>query len=178
MERRKYVYKLLPLTLVLLAAWLRLWQLNTIPPGFWFDEGHNAMDGMRIGETNSWPVFVEGNQGQEPLFKYLLALATTVFGETIYSVRVVSAFLGTLSVALIYRWLLALFGSEARARGLAQLGMAGLATSFVYLVMTRVGYRANTLLPLLLLVYYLFWRGWQTGKIYFYLLAGAGLGLS
>lgn len=32
---------LLPVT-----AWFRLWQLNVIPPGLWFDEAYNAMDAV------------------------------------------------------------------------------------------------------------------------------------
>jgi hypothetical protein len=60
---------------------------------------------------------------------------------------------------------------------LALISTAGLVTSFIYLMMSRVGYRAITLPPLLLLTGYFFWLGWHTHKLRYYLLAGLGLGL-
>ena len=98
------LYQGIILGLLILAVGLRFWQLNTVPPGFWFDEGYNAMDAVRILQTGTWPVFFPGNQGQEPLFKYLLVLSISLFGEGIYQVRLVSVWLGVLSVALMYRW--------------------------------------------------------------------------
>ena len=47
-----WVYHLLIIGLTLLAAWLRLWHLDTIPPGLWFDEAYNAMDAVWMQVTD------------------------------------------------------------------------------------------------------------------------------
>ena len=166
------------LALILLAAWLRIWQLNTIPPGLWFDEAYLTMDAVRMLETKTWPIFFFGNQGYEPMFNYLLALSLIVFGEKIYAIRLAPALVGTLSVAVMYRWVATLLKNKSGSAWLALISMAGLATSFWYLAMNRTGYRANLLLLCVIGVSYFFWRGWQTGQLRYYLLAGAGLGLA
>ncbi|MBN1995580.1 MAG: glycosyltransferase family 39 protein [Anaerolineae bacterium] len=169
--------RLLILAVILLAAWLRLWRLASIPPGFWFDEGLNGMEAVWLLKTKTWPVFMVQGQGREAMFYYLLALSVSGLGETVYAVRLVPALLGILSIPLMYRWGLSLYKGKPGSGWLALIGAAGLAVSFWYLVMNRVGYRANTLLPVLLFTAYFFWRGWQTGKIRYYFLAGIGLGL-
>lgn len=178
--------KLLMLSLILLTTWLRLWHLNSTPPGLWFDEGFNGMEVVWMLKTHNWPLFILGGQGREVMFFYLLALSVTVFGETVYALRLVPALLSILSVPLMYRWVLILFTDreaksgedrESILHGIALISAAGLVVSFWLLVMNRVSYRANTLLPIMLITCYFFWQGWQTGKIRSYLLAGLGLGL-
>ncbi len=168
----------LMLLVLLLAAWLRFWQLKAIPPGLWFDEAYLALDAARMWQTGDWPLFFVGNQGYEPLFNYLLALSFTVWGQTIYAIRLVPAFVGVLSVAMLYRWALALFKPQPQAKWLALVSAAGLAVSFWFLTMNRVGYRANLLLLFVTATTYFFWRGWQTGHWRYYLLAGVVLGLA
>ena len=80
------------LGLILLAACLRLWQLNSIPPGLWFDEGLNAMEAVWMLKTNTWPVFILQGQGREAMFYYPLALSIYILGETIYAVRLVQSY--------------------------------------------------------------------------------------
>ncbi|HXV44638.1 MAG TPA: hypothetical protein VEC96_16375, partial [Anaerolineae bacterium] len=161
-----------------MATWLRLWHLDSTPPGLWFDESFNGMEAVWMLKTHNWPLFILGGQGREVLFFYLLALSVSVLGETVYALRLVPALLGVLSIPLMYRWVLTLFtGSkvagnsgdrELTVHGIALISAAGLAVSFWLLVMNRVSYRANTLLPLMLITFYFFWQGWQTGKIRYY----------
>jgi len=164
--------------LVLLATWLRLWQLDPVPPGLWFDEAYNGMDAVWMLKTKTWPVFLVGNHGREAMYHYLLALSITILGDTPYAIRLVSALLGILSIPLMYRWGLTLLRGDAYARSIAVVGAAGLTTSLWYLIMNRAGYRANLLPLFILLGTYFFWRGWQTGHKRYYGLAGLGLGLS
>lgn len=168
----------LMLLVLLLAVWLRFWQLKAIPPGLWFDEAYYAMDAVWLRDTNTWPVFLLGNNGRESMFSYLLAWSTAVWGETAYIVRWVSAWLGVLAIPIMYRWVFTILGQSSKARWLALLSAAGLAVSFWHVTMSRSGYRANLLPLFILMVSYFFWRGWQTGQTRYYLLAGLGLGLS
>jgi hypothetical protein len=170
--------RLLILGLILLATWLRFWQLDTTPPGLWFDEAYYAMDAVWIRETNTWPVFLLGNNGREPMFSYLVALAITFLGEKIYTSRWVAALVGIVAIPLIYRWVTMIFKGERHAHWLALISAAGLVTSFWAVGMNRTGYRANLLPLFVLLVSYFFWRGWQTRRWSFYLIAGVLLGLA
>lgn len=166
------------IALILLAAWLRLWRLALVPPGLWFDEALNGMEALWMVESGQWPIFVLVGQGREVLFHYLLALASILWGAKVYTIRLIPALLGVLSVPLMYRWVRTLFPSDPQVGAVALVATAGLVVSLPYLIMNRVAYRVNILLPLMLLTLYYFWRGWRSRRLHFYLLAGIGLGLS
>ena len=77
---------LLPFALLLitaLAAFLRFWQLDRIPPGFHYDEAYEALEAWRVLTQRGYhPIFFPGNFGVEPMFVYLTSLAFRLFGET------------------------------------------------------------------------------------------------
>jgi 4-amino-4-deoxy-L-arabinose transferase-like glycosyltransferase len=162
----------------LAATALRLWQLPATPPGLWFDEAYNGMDAVWMMRQNEWPVFLVGNNGREAMFHYLLASSIAVLGETAYAIRIVPAVLGIVTIPLMYRWGVTLFGKTDDGRWLALLGALGMATSFWVLVMNRSGYRANLLPLFVILSTGFFWKGWQSGQWRYYTLAGVALGLS
>ena len=64
------------LGLIMLAAWLRLWQLDTIPPGMWYDEGYNALETIGMLGTGRFQIFLIGNNGREALFFYFVCEIT------------------------------------------------------------------------------------------------------
>jgi 4-amino-4-deoxy-L-arabinose transferase-like glycosyltransferase len=119
--------RLLLLAALLLAAFLRLWQLSDLPPGFYHDEAYNGLDALSLtqGKTfpqfyEGWelyaqdahgenpptptrfPIFFEGNYGREPLHIYLMALSIWLFGPTTFAVRLVPALAGVLAVFTTY----------------------------------------------------------------------------
>lgn len=121
---RKHVLLLLVL---LLAAFLRLWQLDSFPPGLYHDEAYNGLDALSLVESKMfpqfyegwelyaqeaygenppeptrWPVFFEGNYGREPLHIYLMAVSIWLFGPTPFAIRLVPALSGVLAVLLTY----------------------------------------------------------------------------
>lgn len=112
------------------------------------------------------------------MFHYLLASSITIFGETAYAVRLVSGLLSIIAIPLMYRWGFILYRDKSNARWIALVGAAGLATFFWYVTISRTGYRANPLPLFIIFTSCFFWRGWQTGKIYYYLAARVGLDLS
>jgi 4-amino-4-deoxy-L-arabinose transferase-like glycosyltransferase len=173
-----FFFHSLMLGLVLLATWLRFWQIESIPPGLWFDEAYNGMDTIGMMVNRTWPVFFTGNNGREALYHYLLIFPITVFGNSTLTLRLAPIFIGIVSVPVMYRWILTLFNDRPDGRLLALVGTAGLATSFWFLLMNRTGYRANLLPLCVLMTSLLFWRGWQNGKLRFYLLAGVMLGVT
>jgi 4-amino-4-deoxy-L-arabinose transferase-like glycosyltransferase len=109
------------------AAFLRFWQLDTLPPGLYHDEAYYALDALSLLEGKTFPiyyegwelyaqdahadrpatptrfpVFFEGNYGREPLHVYLIALSIKLFGPTPLAIRVVSATAGLLGVLTTY----------------------------------------------------------------------------
>jgi 4-amino-4-deoxy-L-arabinose transferase-like glycosyltransferase len=84
----------LALTLVVGIA-LRFYQLGDIPFGMDHDEGHNTLDAFQIVQ-GARPVFLERNNGREPLFMYLMAASLSLFGPTVWAVRLTGALAGSL----------------------------------------------------------------------------------
>jgi 4-amino-4-deoxy-L-arabinose transferase-like glycosyltransferase len=129
---------------LLLAAGLalRLWGLDLVPPGLSHDEAYDALNAVEIAR-GARPLFFESNNGREPLFMYLVALAFSAWGVGPAQLRLVPALAGTGAIWLI--WLLARRALGARV---AWSGAALMAVAFWPLFDSRVGLRA-ALLPLL-----------------------------
>ena len=128
-----------PLAIVLLAALLRLWALGTVPPGFQFDEAHNAIDAARVLD-GARPLFFPDNGGREPLVTYLQAASLGILGrdEPAMALRLVSALVGVLTVAVLYG-----FASRFYSDGLmGVLSAAFLAASYWHVHFSRYGIRA------------------------------------
>lgn len=160
--------------ILLLAAWLRLWQLNSLPPGIWFDESFNIMDILWMLEKRAPQIFLPANNGREPLYHYLGALMMLLFGVKPYVFRLTAVFAGLLTIPLLYRWLSGWFDD----RWLGVYAAAGLAFSFWHVMMSRIGLRA-ILFPLLVVITVdLFWQGVTRRSWLFFGLAGVALGLN
>jgi len=175
---RQIGFQSIMLGLILLAAWLRLWQLNAIPPGMWYDEGYNALESIGILETGRFQIFFIGNNGREPLFFYLLALAFNLFGAKPFTLRIVSVIAGIISIPLLFRLVTCLFKREPYRYWLGVVAAAGLATSYWYLAINRIGLRAGLLVPFVILSAYLFCRGLHARHYGYFAGAGVVLGLS
>lgn len=131
--------RLLPIAVLLLAAVLRFWQLGRVPPGFQFDEAHNAIDAARV-LAGQPAIFFPDNGGREPLLVYLQAPWIALLGRdhTVLAIRLTSAFLGILAVAVLYRFVADTFRDE----WLALLAAAFLAVSYWHLHFSRYAIRA------------------------------------
>ena len=166
------------------AAGLRLWRLADLPPGLWYDEAVNGVDIRMVLSGQGLPLYFAANGGREPLFIYLQAISVALFGPTPFSLRLVSALVGTATVAAVYACGRELFsplrGAFARIDGrwAAALAAATLAVTYWHVSLSRVGLRA-ALLPLLSAFAMLaFWRVWTGGRIRSYAWTGVWFGLS
>jgi len=113
--------------ILLLALFLRLWQIETLPSGLAHDEAYNGLDALTLLEGGTFPifyegwelyadmahedlpirdtqlpVFFEGNFGREPVTVYLMAASIWLFGPTPFALRIVPAILGVLAVLGTY----------------------------------------------------------------------------
>ncbi|MGB8646233.1 MAG: glycosyltransferase family 39 protein [Anaerolineae bacterium] len=165
--------------IITLAAFLlRVPGLAAVPPGLFYDEAVNGLDILRILHGQQFPIFFEANAGREPLFIYAQSLAVLLLGDRIFSLRIVAAFAGVLTVPILFRLGAAFSAERKRSIGIALLTAAGLATCYWHLNWSRIGLRI-ILLPLFAaLTLYLFWRARTGGRTRDWIAAGAFLGLS
>jgi 4-amino-4-deoxy-L-arabinose transferase-like glycosyltransferase len=172
-----------PLALILitaLAAFLRFWQLKTIPPGFHYDEAFEALEAWRVlTQPGYHPIFFPGNFGLEPLFIYLTALAFKAFGAAPLTMRATAAILGTLTIPALYAAVREMARLDERLpAATALLSATALAILRWHVLFSRVGIEP-ILVPLFLaLMLLFFWRGLRTDRLVAWILLGLLSGLS
>jgi len=167
--------------ILLIASFFRLWHLNSIPPGLYPDEAINANDALQTLRTNSPRVFYPENNGREGLFINLVALSFLIFGASVWSLRIVSAIAGILTVLGLYLFTKELFSSskilKKSSDTLALLSSFFLAVSFWHTNFSRIGFR-GILVPLILVFsFYFLIKGFRTKKLILFIVSGIIFGL-
>jgi 4-amino-4-deoxy-L-arabinose transferase-like glycosyltransferase len=174
---------LLLLGITALGLFLRLYRLDTLPPGDGHDVAQYGVDALQI-IGGARPIFLESNFGREPLFSYLVALAFLVVGPGTKGIHLVSTLIGALTIPAVFLSARELFDGQ-REGAMAYLPLLAAflaAVSYWHLNWSRVGLRV-ILVPLFaaLIVWALF-RGFREGRPsrsrFWFILAGALLGLS
>ncbi len=149
-----YTERVLPVVVLLVAVFLRVYSLDTIPRGLLWDEAFNGLDALRVlaGER---PVFFSGNfGGREAVFIYFQALSVALLGQTTLALRAVSAFAGILTIVATYLLVQRMFGARV-----ALLSSGWLTLSLWHVIFSRMGLRTISL-PLFLAVgFYCIWCG-------------------
>ena len=149
-----------PLVLGLLLAALfhaRL-ALNDVPPGLHHDEviiGQVAKDILR----GHLAIYFTGGYGQEPLYHYVLAGFFALLGASAFVLRLTSAFVALLGLAVTYRFTRRLF-SPAVAVG----ALAWMSISLWPVFFSRVGLRGITLPLLTTLTAYFLWKALHASR--------------
>ncbi len=173
----------LVLGITFVAFVLRLWQLGQLPPGWRDDELINSLVISQHVLDGNLAVYYADASGHEALYHALNAIMLGLFGANWVGIRLLSAFLGTLTVPLTFQVGRKLFG-----RWVGFTAAAGLTVSFWGLMYARFGLR-HILMPMLTLAtFYFFWRGFQKGdwrleigdfreSIFNYLIAAVFMGL-
>jgi len=134
---RKHRVLILLLLILALAFFFRFWRLDVTPPGLYPDEAMNGNNALEAMETGNYKVFYPENNGREGLFINLIALSFRVFGPHIWSIRLVSAIFGFLTVLGLYFLTKELF----RTTNIALLSTFFLAISFWHTNFSRIGFR-------------------------------------
>lgn len=163
---------LLVLLIVVVAAFFRLNQIKTIPPGLYPDEAMNGNNALNAISTGDWRVFYTDNNGREGLFINLQAISIMIFGNQPWALRIVSALFGIFTVLGTYFLATRLFNWQVGA-----MSSFMLAISFWHTLFSRIGFRAIMAPFFLVWALFFFWRGLQGGKFYNYLISGVCWGL-
>ncbi len=165
---------LLVALITVVAACLRLYGLDRIPPGLSGDTAYKgvAADRVLAGEH---PIFFEESWGGiEPMYMYLLAGFFRLFGSTPLAIKALSALLGIVTVPLLYLLVRELLNSI----NVALLAASWLAISFWHINYSRLGWEI-ILAPLFVIVtIYFLWRGLKTGRWREFIYSGLALGAS
>jgi 4-amino-4-deoxy-L-arabinose transferase-like glycosyltransferase len=183
---RRVIWLLL-LAVLLLAAFFRFWQLDSMPPGLYHDEAYNGLDALsltqgktfpqyyegwelyaadahagRPAQETRFPIFFEGNYGREPLHIYLMALSVALFGATPFAIRAVPAAAGVLAVLTTFlatRALLNGRSSQVRYTLVPLLAAFTVAVLYPAVHFSRFGLRAMVFVPVETLAVACFWWG-------------------
>jgi len=145
-----------------IASFFRLWQLNSIPPGLYPDEAINANDAFQSLKTKGFKIFYPENNGREGLYINLIALSFSIFGVSIWSIKIVSVIIGILTVLGMYLLVKELFIKHKNSEIIALLSSFFLATSFWHINFSRIGFRAILVPFILVFSFYFLFKGFRT----------------
>ncbi len=163
--------------ILLLAAGLRLSQLDTVMPEMTSDHVEKIRDAWRVsrGEFN---VFFANNGGREPLQMYAVALLAQLPGLdfNFYTLKLLSALEGIVAVLLLYWTGCALVGGrEGRLLGL--LTSALVAVGYWHLLLSRLGLRIVLTTGVAALLLMFLWRALRHNRRGDFLAVGLIIGL-
>jgi 4-amino-4-deoxy-L-arabinose transferase-like glycosyltransferase len=181
MTKKKEIVFLL--IILAIAAFFRLWQLDSIPPGLYPDVAINGNDALDSLKTGNFKVFYPENNGREGLMMWLIALSFSIFGVSIWSIKIVAAIIGILTVLGLYLLTKELFAvvnsqwSKVNSQFVALLSSFFLAISFWHTNFSRIGFRGILLPFILVFAFYFLFRGFRTQKLYNFIISGLFFGL-
>jgi len=167
------LYIVFIILIVFLAFFVRIYDIESFPPGIYPDEAVNGMDAVNANESHNWKAFYENNNGREGLFINLIALGFGLFGVSIITLKIWSILFGTFTVLGMIFLGEKLF--KSRRAGITAGFLT--ATSFWAINFSRIGFRAIMLPFVLVWSFFFLIRGIQNKKISDYIFAGIFFGL-
>ncbi len=158
--------KLWFILILILAAFLRIWQIDKLPAGFNADEinqGYSAYSLLKTGR-DEWGEFLplaprSFGDYRSPLYTYLTIPSLVFFGLNKFAVRLPSAFLGTLSVLFTMLLVKELFKKSLITNNYSLITGFLLAINPWHLSLSRGAFEANLATFFLPFGFYLFLRG-------------------
>lgn len=169
---KKNIVWILLLGILVLAAFFRLHQLDSLPPGLHPDEAANGLDVFRILDHHDYRIIYDTNNPREALFFYLQAVFVALMGNTILALRMAPALLGIVSVAVLF-----FATKEWFSRRTALITAFFFAISPWIVVIQRDGFRAS-LVPLFIgLVMWFGAKAYKSNKTIYYILSAIALGM-
>ncbi len=123
--------------ILLLAAFLRLFEITTVPPPLHFDEAMNGNDAMENIEPGRILPFYPQNGGREGLYINIETALIYFFGPQAWMLRLPAAIFGILTVWGIY-----LLAAELFNTPVGLLAAFFTAASFWHVLFSRLGLRA------------------------------------
>lgn len=173
MKNKKTIYLISLAIIIVVAFFLRAYNIENVPAGVYPDEAVNGTDALVANETGEYKWFYTNNFGREGLFIILIAWAFKIFDVSIFALKFPSIILGTLTVLGVFLLGLELFRSWRVGLIVSYLT----AFSFWAINFSRIAFRAVMMLPILIFSFYFIFRGWRTEKYRDFVFAGLIFGL-
>lgn len=157
---------------VVLLGWaLRVISLETLPPGVDRDAASNGVVALQILFDGARPFFIAHMGAPQPLIVYLQALGIFFAGAHIFTLRIVTAAIGTLTIPAIYA-----LGRSLRFKpALAMVAALGLAISLDHIHLSRLGLRAIFIPLCVVILLFLLSRALDRGRMRYWIALGAVL---
>ncbi len=167
----------LALTLImLLAVFLRFYQLGAIPAGIDGDQGADGFGAKRILAGEEYPIFLSNRWGAPSMHTYLVASSFALWGTSLWAIRFASAVVGVLTIPVLFWLAKELFPTAEDSPSLvAILSAFFVATSYWHIIFSRAGQAATLPLFSTAAMYFL-WRGVRSERRWPFLVAGVLLG--
>ena len=182
MAKRKEIVFLL--VIIAVAAFFRLWQLDSIPPGLYPDvaiNGNEALNTLKAAPpAGGFKVFYPENNGREGLMIWLIALSFSIFGISIWSIKITAAIVGILTVFGLYLLTKELFSqivNQSNSQFIALLASFFLAVSFWHTNFSRIGFRAILVPFILVFAFYFLFKGLHEKRTLYFIISGIFFGL-
>ncbi len=176
MERKSDL--IIILVILIVASFFRLWKLSKIPPGLYPDVAINGNEAFFSLKNRDFKVFYPENYGREGLMIWLIALSFSIFGVSIFSIKIVAAIIGILTVFGTFLFTKELFQfSEKRSRKIAFFSSFFLAISFWHVNFSRIGFRAILVPFVLTFSLYFLLRSFKRKSIFDSAISGIFFGL-
>jgi 4-amino-4-deoxy-L-arabinose transferase-like glycosyltransferase len=163
------------MAVLLLAFALRTIDLTRVPPGLHNDEIVAAKFAEEV-MNGRYAIFYPEDTGSEPLHYYFSAPLMSIFGKSVWAVRLPSIILSMIAMCVIWALARRLFGPIA-----ALTALAGFAIAFWTVAFGRIVSPVVMIVPLGALSAYCFWRAFSTQgqrAIALWIFAGVWLGLA
>lgn len=160
--------------IIILAAFLRIYHINSAPAGIYPDEANNGTNAYDAQLNNNYQWFYPDNNGREGLYINLIALSFKFFGVSIFTLKLTSILMGILTVLGVYFLCKELFIGKPR---LALIASYLTAVSFWAINFSRIGFRAILMLPITTFSAYFLLRGIRENKKIYYIIGGFIFGL-
>ena len=170
-QRWKEFAFLILLFAIALAARLPL--IDSHPPGLWYDEAIDGLDGLSLHQNPFQIFFTTEEHPREPMFMYIIGFVFLFLKPTVFTLRGTSALIGAAAVPALY--LLLRIG--VKNKRLALIGALLLLASRWHIHHSRLAHR-GILLPLwmCLTICGMFWAA-RKNRFSAWILAGVILGL-
>jgi len=146
------------LLILLVAAAFRLYQLDSIPPGFTHDEAGHGHDAVAILQ-GARPIYETVGYGREPLYDYVVAWLMPIFGQNFLALRLTSVLAGLLLIVVAHFWIRRAFDVP-----IALTTSAFLAVSFWAISTSRQALRSALLPILFTIAIYFMWQALRPYK--------------
>jgi len=168
-------HTLIIIIIIGLALVIRLINLADLPAFVHGDEAEIGIGARDIMQGKYPHLFNTSTFFDVPVFSFAFPVPIfTIFGDTLYSLRLTSVFLSELSLVLTYM----LANQLWRNKYTSLLSVALLSTMALHIHFSRSGTHYMQAVVLTLAVFLAFWKGVRTAKLKWYIITGLCMGLS